>query len=360
MSAVETEKTITIRRPDDFHVHLRQGDALKPLALITARRFGRATIMPNTKPPVRTVREAKLYRSQIIEAVGGEYPRFDPKMTLYLTDMTTCRDIEEAAESEFMIGAKLYPAGATTNSDSGVTNIFENEGFLRVLGAMESCGLPLLVHAETPDGDVFSRERDFLSDILSWIVAEHPRLKVVVEHITTWYAAEWVCAKWDKGRHIGATITAHHLLANRTDMLGDGMKPSMYCKPILKEERDRINLLTCAASDQPFLFAGTDSAPHPKTSKHTSCCAAGCFTAPYALELYAQAFDSIGEIDKLERFLSYNGAIFFGLPLNKGTVTLGKTSRGTTIEDTRWIAGRAFEPFKAGDVINWEVIEHSY
>ena len=318
---------LTIRRPDDFHVHVRQGVPAQTLVCFTAKTFGRATIMPNTSPPIRIVAEAQIYRDALLDATRDDYPWFEPMMTLYLTDETTPNDIRLAAECPWLIGAKLYPAGATTNSTQGVTRIEKGAPIWRTLQEMEGYGLPLLIHGEMAEGDVFDRERAFIEREMALIVGGCSDLKVVLEHITTRAAVEYVLALHGYGLPVAATITPHHLLIDRNDLLADGLEPHNYCKPIVKRADDREALVLAATTGFPCFFAGTDSAPHPQDSKESHCCAAGCFTAPHAVELYAEVFERAGKIDKLEAFLSEHGANFFGLPLNEGTITLERRPR---------------------------------
>ena len=314
--------TLTITRPDDWHLHLRDGDALAAVVPHTARQFARAIVMPNLRPPVTTTAQAREYRERILAAL----PRgaaFEPLMTLYLTENTTAEEIRRAVESGFVHGVKLYPAGATTNSDSGVTDV---RRCAAVFEAMQRIGLPLLVHGEVTAGgvDVFDRERVFLDQVLQPLRRDFPALKVVFEHITTKDAAQYVR---DADGPLGATITAHHLLFNRNAlfMTADGktgMRPHFYCLPVLKREVHRQALVAAATSGNPRFFLGTDSAPHPRGDKENACGCAGCYTAAFALELYAEAFDAAGALGRFEAFASFHGPDFYGLPRNSGTVTL--------------------------------------
>lgn len=347
---------LILRQPDDWHVHVRQGEAAKEYVRMTAAQFGRATIMPNTKPPIKTVLQASKYRKHLMSALPKD-TKFFPMMTLYLTDETHPVEIKLAAESPIMIGAKLYPAGATTNSSDGLTNLY-TENAHAIFRAMELFGLPLLVHAELAKGDVFGREKRFLKNHMDGILEKYPKLKVVIEHITTAFACMWVEEKHNKGFDVAATITAHHLLVDYNDMLGDGLRPHLYCKPILKSEEDRETLIRHATDAAPYIFAGTDSAPHPIHAKHTDCCAAGCFTAPHAIELYAEAFDRAGRMDQLEKFMSVNGAQFFGLPLNYGEITLVEEPHKIPDESIliRDESGAfRIKPFMAGEKLHWKL-----
>ncbi len=343
--------SITFPTPDDMHLHVRQGDALQAVVPYTARQFARAIIMPNTTPPVRTTEDAASYRDEILAAVPKGLP-FVPLMTLYLTGDTSRGDIYHAGTSGFVFGVKFYPAGATTNSQFGVSDI---RTMAPVLNAIQEAGLLLLLHGEVAgqDTDVFHREDSFVSYTLPWIVDTFPDLRIVLEHITTKTSVDFV-RKARPG--VAATITAHHLLANRTHMLGDGIRPHYYCKPILKKEEDRIALLEAAASGNPKFFLGTDSAPHPRhgdwsKAKETGCGCAGCFTAHASLELYAEAFDSIGMIERLPDFAARFGREFYGLPLNDGTVTL---TREEWLPPQELIFGEnTLVPFRAEMPLKW-------
>lgn len=313
-------QTITLPRPDDWHVHFRDGDRLAAVVADTAATFGRAVVMPNLKPPVTTTAQALAYRDRILaalQAVGGR-AGFRPLMTLYLTDNMPPDEIDRAVDSGAVVGVKLYPAGATTNSAAGVTDIRRVDA---VLDRMAARGLPLLVHGEvTADHvDIFDREARFLDDVLAPLLERHPTLKVVLEHVTTAAGVDFVRAR---GRRVGATITAHHLLATRNDLLVGGIKPHYYCLPILKTSLDRDALLDAASGDDPSFFLGTDSAPHPVSGKESSCGCAGCYTAHASLELYAEAFAQVGRLDRLADFASRRGPAFYGLPENDDHITL--------------------------------------
>jgi len=308
---------LILGRPDDFHVHLRDGAGLASVVPFTAAQFGRALVMPNLKPPVTTVALAAEYRQRILAAVPAG-ASFDPLLTLYLTDRTTVDEVARVAASGFVRAFKYYPAGATTNSDSGVTAL---ANVYPVLEAMQRHGVVLCIHGEVTDPatDVFDREAIFVEQSLQQIVRDFPALRIVVEHITTSEAAAFVAAA---PAHVGATITPQHLLYNRTTIFTGGIRPHFYCLPILKRETHRQALVKAAISGSPKFFLGTDSAPHAKNAKEACCGAAGCFTSHAAVELYAEAFDAAGALDKLDDFASRFGAEFYGLPRNAGTVTL--------------------------------------
>ncbi len=310
-------QTITITRPDDWHLHLRDGAEMAAVLPDTAKRFARAIVMPNLKPPVTSVELARAYRDRILAALPTGL-EFTPLMTLYLTDHTSPQEIERAKASGFIHAVKLYPAGATTNSQSGVTDLKKVSA---VLAAMEANGLPLLVHGEVTDGDMFDREQIFIDRLLRPLVERYPNLRLVLEHITTKQAAEFVASA---GANIGATITAHHLLLNRNALFQGGIRPHHYCLPILKREEHRQALVQAATSGNPKFFLGTDSAPHAQHTKENACGCAGVYTANAAIELYAEVFDNVGALDKLEGFASFFGADFYGLPRNNSKITLDK------------------------------------
>jgi dihydroorotase len=340
--------TITIKRPDDWHLHLRDGAALKAVLPDTAARFARAIVMPNLRPPVTTTALALAYRERILQALPAGMP-FEPLMTLYLTDNTSAYEIINAKESGMIHGVKLYPAGATTNSDSGVSNLGH---CVKALEAMEKVGLPLLVHAEVTDAhvDVFDREKVFIDKIMQPLLQKFQGLKVVFEHITTKDAADFVIAA---DNHIAATITAHHLLMNRNAMFTGGIRPHHYCLPVLKREEHRQALVSAAISASPKFFLGTDSAPHAKSAKENSCGCAGMYTAHAAIELYAEAFDAANALDKLEGFASVHGADFYGLPVNESTITLQKTA--WTVPESIPYDGDVLVPLRAGQSIAWKL-----
>ncbi len=339
---------ITLARPDDWHIHLRDGAALPQTVADAAREFGRAIVMPNLVPPVRTAEQAADYRERILAArpVGS---RFEPLMVLYLTDRTSPEDVRSAKASGFVHAAKLYPAGATTNSDSGVTSL---DNLFPTLEAMAEIGLPLLVHGEVTHAevDVFDREKKFIDEHLVRIVQRFPTLKVVFEHITTGDAAAFVR---EAPANVGATITVHHLLYNRNHMLVGGIRPHFYCLPILKRNTHQSALLDAATSGNPKFFLGTDSAPHARHAKEAACGCAGCYTAYGALELYAEAFESRDALDRLEGFASHFGPDFYGLPRNTETVTLVR-------EDWQAPASLPFGdhevvPLRAGETLRWRL-----
>lgn len=343
-----TEK-ITITRPDDWHLHLRDGAALQVVTADTAKQFGRAIVMPNLRPPVTTTALAVAYRERIMQA-SPESVNFEPLMVLYLTDKTTAEEIHKAKDSGIVHGVKLYPAGATTNSESGVTSI---EKCADALVAMQAVGLPLLVHAEVTDVDVdvFDREKVFIDRHMKRLIADYPNLKVVFEHITTKDAVEFVAAAGD---YVAATITAHHLLMNRNDIFKGGIRPHHYCLPILKREEHRQALVNAATSGSAKFFLGTDSAPHAKNSKEAACGCAGIYTAHAAIELYTEVFDAVGALDKLEGFASFYGADFYGLPRNAETVTLRKES--WHVPESYPYDGDVLVPLRAGQKIAWKMV----
>jgi dihydroorotase len=312
-------RRITITRPDDWHLHLRDGAHLRAVLPDTARRFARAIVMPNLKPPVTTVKLALEYRGRILDALPAG-ARFEPLMTLYLTDGTRPGEIAEARSSGRVHAVKYYPAGATTHSDAGVTDIAKCGPALE---AMEKAGLPLLVHGEVTDPavDVFDRERVFIDRVAAPLIARHPGLRVVLEHITTREAAEFVRAAPPR---VAATLTAHHLLLSRNALFAGGVRPHHFCLPVLKRESHRRALVECATSGDPRFFLGTDSAPHARHTKEAECGCAGIYTAHAGIELYAEAFAAAGALDRLEGFASRHGAQFYGLPVNQGTVTLAE------------------------------------
>ncbi|MBV8659932.1 MAG: dihydroorotase [Burkholderiales bacterium] len=342
-------QTITLIRPDDWHLHLRDGDALKAVVPDTARRFGRAIVMPNLKPPVRTVTEAAAYRERVLAAVPAGMT-FEPLMTLYLTDTTPPDEIARVKESGFVKALKLYPAGATTNSDAGVTDISR---VLPTLQAMAELGVPLLVHGEVTDHsvDVFDREAVFIERVMKPLLEKLPNLRVVFEHITTKQAAHFV---WAAGDNVGATITAHHLLMNRNALFQGGIRPHHYCLPVLKREIHREVLVEMATSGNPRFFLGTDSAPHGKSTKEAACGCAGMYTANNGIELYAEAFEAVGALDKLEAFASRNGPLFYGLPANGDTITLVKEATPVPAE-LPYLANDSLVPLRAGETVAWRL-----
>jgi dihydroorotase len=341
-------RKITIARPDDWHLHLRDGEHLRAVLPDTARRFARAIVMPNLKPPVTTTALALEYRGRILAALPAG-ARFEPLMTLYLTDNTRPEEIAAARASGRVHAAKYYPAGATTNSDSGVTDIAK---CARVLEAMEKHGMPLLVHGEVTDPavDVFDREKVFIERVLAPLVGRHAGLKVVMEHITTREAAGFVTAAPPR---VAATITAHHLLLSRNALFAGGIRPHHYCLPVVKRETHRQALVAAAASGNPRFFLGTDSAPHARHTKETDCGCAGIYTAHAGIELYAEVFAAAGALDRLEGFASRHGPLFYGLPVNHDTITLAEETWPVP-GDTAFGADRLV-PFRAGERVGWRL-----
>ena len=342
---------ITLTRPDDWHLHLRDGPALAAVLPHSARQFARAIVMPNLRPPVTTVAAAGEYRARILAALPAGLS-FEPLMTLYLTDHTPVDEIRRAAESDSVQAVKLYPAGATTNSDAGVTDLERCDA---TVAAMAELGVPLLVHGEATDPaiDVFDREKVFIDRVLQPLLVRHPTLKVVFEHITTSDAADFVAAC---GPNIAATITAHHLLYNRNAIFAGGLRPHYYCLPVLKRERHRLALLHAATSGSRKFFLGTDSAPHAQPTKEMACGCAGCYTAHAALEFYAEAFASVGRLDRLEAFASFNGPDFYGLPRNRGQVTLEQQDWRVP-EAYAYAAGDVLVPLRAGEWLPWRMLD---
>ena len=340
--------SFTIRQPDDWHVHLRDGTALTAVARFTAAQFGRAIVMPNLKTPVTTTAAAAAYRDRILAALPVDCG-FEPLMTLYLTDATTPQEIEAAKRSAIVHGVKLYPAGATTHSDSGVTDLWRLDA---VLDKMQAAGMPLLVHGEVTDRDVdvFDRETRFIDATLAPLVQRYPGLKIVFEHITTARAAQFVLSAHPG---VAATITPQHLLHNRNAIFQGGIRPHYYCLPILKKESDRQALLSAATSGNPKFFLGTDSAPHERGTKESACGCAGMFTAHAAIELYAEAFEEAGKLERLESFASDFGCDFYGLPKNQGSITLMKNP---------WLVATSLPfgdgtliPYRAGESVQWRL-----
>jgi len=346
-------KSLTITRPDDWHLHLRDGAAMAAVLPHTARQFARAIVMPNLKPPVTTTAEAEAYRARIQAALPAGLA-FEPLMTLYLTDNTLADEIRRAKASGIVHGVKLYPAGATTNSDSGVTDVRKPRAALE---AMQELGLPLLVHGEVTHAqvDVFDREAVFIDEVLHPLRKDFPQLKIVFEHITTREAAQYVR---DASGPIAATITAHHLLFNRNAIFMTaegraGVRPHYYCLPVLKREAHRLSLVEAATGGDPRFFLGTDSAPHPKGEKETACGCAGCYTALNALELYAEVFEDAGRLDRLEAFASHFGADYYGLPRNRGTVTLQR--RASKVPAELPFGAATIVPLRAGESLRWSL-----
>jgi len=340
---------LTLTRPDDWHLHLRDGDGLKAVLPDTAKQFARAIVMPNLRPPVTTAEAALAYYQRIKQALPAGLT-FEPLMTLYLTDNTPAQEIVAARASGVVQAVKLYPAGATTNSDSGVTSLHKCAG---ALAEMEKQGMPLLIHGEVTDGevDVFDREKVFIERHLQPLLKDFPGLKVVFEHITTQDAAAFVAAG---SANLAATITAHHLLMNRNAMFSGGMRPHHYCLPVLKRETHRLALVQAAISGSGKFFLGTDSAPHPKSAKEASCGCAGMYTAHAAIELYAEAFEEAGALDQLQGFASEFGADFYGLPRNREQITLRKVA--WQVPETIPFADDVLVPLRAGQTIAWKLV----
>ncbi|MDR2187376.1 MAG: dihydroorotase [Azonexus sp.] len=340
---------LTLTRPDDWHLHLRDGAALAAVLPHTAARFARAIVMPNLKPPVTTVDQAAAYRQRILAALPAGMI-FEPLMTLYLTDRTPPGEIAKAAASGFVKAVKLYPAGATTHSDAGVTDI---DKAAAAIGEMEHLGLPLLVHGEVTDPavDLFDREKAFIDTVLQPLTERFPRLRVVMEHITTADAAQFVASAPD---NVAATITAHHLLYNRNAIFIGGVRPHWYCLPVLKRETHRRALLEAAISGNHKFFLGTDSAPHARSAKEAACGCAGCYTAYAAIELYAEAFEQAGALDRLEAFASFHGADWYGLPRNTDTLTLVKES-WTAPAAYPYLPADGIVPLRAGETLSWKL-----
>jgi dihydroorotase len=343
---------LTLLRPDDWHIHLRDGAVLQHTVADVARTFARAIIMPNLVPPVRNASEADAYRQRILSA-RPQGSHFEPLMVLYLTDNTQPEDIRNAKASGFVHAAKLYPAGATTNSDSGVTSV---DKIFPVLEAMAEVGLPLLVHGEVTRNeiDVFDREKVFIGEHLSRVVEHFPSLKVVFEHITTSDAVQFVQST---SANVAATITAHHLLYNRNHMLVGGIRPHFYCLPILKRNTHQEALLDAATSGSPKFFLGTDSAPHAQHAKEAACGCAGCYSAYAAIELYAEAFEQRNALDKLEAFASKNGPDFYGLPRNTDTITLVRED--WTAPASLPLGEQTVIPLRAGETLRWRLLERN-
>jgi dihydroorotase len=340
--------TLTITRPDDWHIHFRDGAAMQSVLPDTARVFGRAIAMPNLKPPVVNVADAAAYRERLLAAAAGT--SFEPLMTLYLTDNTTAEEIRHARASGFVHAVKYYPAGATTNSDSGVTELTKA---YKAIAAMEEAGMPLLLHGEVvdPDVDVFDREAVFIERHLVRLLKDFPRLKIVLEHITTRQAAEFVAAA---PANVAATVTVHHLLYNRNAMFKGGIRPHLYCLPVLKREQHRQALVAAAISGNPKFFLGTDSAPHAVGAKETACGCAGIYSAHAAIELYAEAFEDAGALDRLEAFASFYGADFYGLPRHTDTLTLRRENWDAPARLK--LGDESLVPLRAGEAIRWRVV----
>jgi dihydroorotase len=340
--------TLTIARPDDWHIHFRDGAAMQSVLPDTARVFGRAIAMPNLRPPVVNVDDAAAYRERLLAAAAGT--SFEPLMTLYLTDNTAPETIRRARESGFVHAVKYYPAGATTNSDSGVTELAKA---YPAIAAMEEAGMPLLLHGEVvdPEVDVFDREAVFIERHLVQLMKDFPKLKIVLEHITTRQAAEFVAAA---PANVAATVTVHHLLYNRNAMFKGGIRPHLYCLPVLKREQHRQALVAVAISGNSKFFLGTDSAPHAVGAKESACGCAGIYSAHAAIELYAEVFEDAGALDKLEAFASFYGADFYGLPRHADTITLRRES--WTVPASLGMGAETLVPLRAGETIRWRVV----
>ena len=345
-----TQKLI-IRRPDDWHVHLRDGAMLKDVVNYTARQFGRAIIMPNLTPPVTTIAQGRAYRERILNALDAELD-FTPLITCYLTDTIDTQEVANGHMEGVFTACKLYPANATTNSAHGVTDIRK---ISTVLDVMQKSGMPLLVHGEVThkDVDIFDREAVFIDEVLTHIVADFPELKIVFEHITTQEAAQFVA---QAGPNIAATITPHHLDFNRNAIFQGGIRPHFYCLPIAKREKHRLALRQAATSGSSKFFLGTDTAPHAIGAKENACGCAGIFNAPHAMESYAKTFDEEGALDKLEGFASEHGPKFYGLPLNEGSITLKRQE--TVVPEKLTVVDTEIVPFHAGEVLDWSVEAH--
>ena len=339
---------VTLIRPDDWHLHLRDGEALMSVLADSARRFARAIVMPNLRPPVTTVAAASGYRDRIVSALPSGSD-FEPLMTLYLTDNTRPAEIHKAKASGIVSAVKYYPAGATTNSDSGVTDIRK---CIDALEAMAETRMPLLIHGEVtdPQVDIFDREKVFIERTMIALVQQLPRLSIVMEHITTANAVKFVLSAPD---NVAATITAHHLLMNRNDIFRGGIRPHYYCLPILKREEHRLALVKAATSGNPKFFLGTDSAPHARHTKETACGCAGIYTAHAGIELYAEAFDAAGSLDKLEGFASFHGADFYGLARNRRQITLVRSA--WSVPGKIPYGGDTLVPLRGGDTVAWKI-----
>lgn len=344
-------ETLTIVRPDDWHVHVRDGELMQLAVPDTARQFGRAIIMPNLNPPVTSVTSAAEYRGRIASATPAGLD-FEPLMTLYLTEDLPAEEIARAKASGFVHAVKWYPAGATTNSQKGVRSI---DRCYPVLAAMEEHALPLLVHAETTDSavDIFDREAVFLEATLAPLLGRFPGLRVVVEHLTSSQAVQFLR---DAAPHVGGTITAHHLTLNRNDVLAGGIRPHLYCLPIVKRESHRQALLEAATSGEERFFLGTDSAPHPRRAKESACGCAGIYTAHAAMELYAEVFEQAGALDRLEAFASFHGPDFYGLPRNTQHMTLEK--RSWEVPQSCSFGSETLVPFRGGESLHWRVVDN--
>ncbi|WP_090253748.1 dihydroorotase [Ectothiorhodospira marina] len=341
---------LRIRRPDDWHLHVRDGHVLSDAVPHSAKQFARAVIMPNLKPPVVSVDQALQYRQRILEALPRD-STFNPLMTIYLTDSTSPEEIRKAVDSGRILGVKLYPAGATTHSDAGVSDI---RNTYPTLQAMQDLGLPLLVHGEAtaPSVDIFDREQVFIDNTLIPLVEQFPGLKIVLEHITTAQAVEFVRQAPER---VGATVTPQHILMNRNALFQGGMRPHHFCLPVLKRETHRVAIMEALTEGHPRFFLGTDSAPHPQGAKESACGCAGIFSAPAAIEFYAEAFEQAGALDKLEGFASLNGPAFYGLPVNEDFITLKREP--WTIPQAYPFGGEQVVPLRAGGEVSWRLVD---
>ena len=347
--ALNRPDSITITRPDDWHLHLRDGATMASVLPDTARQFARAIVMPNLKPPVTTTEQAIAYRERILAALPAGM-QFEPLMVLYLTDNTPPEEIQRARDSGIVHAVKLYPAGATTNSDAGVSDLSK---CYKTLEAMQKIGMPFLVHGEVTDPaiDIFDREAVFIDRVMQPLRRDMPELNIVFEHITTRDAAQYVA---EADGHVAATITAHHLLYNRNELFKGGIRPHYYCLPVLKREIHRQALVAAATSGSNKFFLGTDSAPHPKGLKEHACGCAGCYTALHAMELYTQAFDQADALDKLEQFASFNGPAFYKLPRNTGTITLRREE--WQVPGELPLGEATLVPLNGGETIGWKFV----
>ncbi|MCG5524205.1 dihydroorotase [Ectothiorhodospira haloalkaliphila] len=345
-----TIEELRIRRPDDWHLHVRDGDVLGDAVPHSARQFARAVIMPNLKPPVVSVEQALQYRERILDALP-QGSNFNPLMTIYLTDSTSPEEIRKAVDSGLIVGVKLYPAGATTHSDAGVTDI---RNTYPTLQAMQDLGLPLLVHGEAtaPSVDIFDREQVFIDNTLIPLVEQFPGLKIVLEHITTAQAVEFVR---EAPERVGATVTPQHILMNRNALFQGGMRPHHFCLPVLKRETHRVAIMEALAEGHPRFFLGTDSAPHPQGAKESACGCAGIFSAPAAIEFYAEAFEQAGALDKLEAFASLNGPAFYGLPVNEDFITLRREP--LSLPEAYPFGKERVVPLRAGGQVSWRLVD---
>lgn len=350
-----TVETLTIPKPDDWHVHLRDGDMLRAVLPYTARHFARAVVMPNLKPPITTSAQAKAYRDRILEALPA-HMTFTPLMTAYLTDVTEPDDLERGFAEGILFAGKLYPSGTTTNSDKGVTDM---QAISMTLDRMQRIGMPLLVHGEVadPEVDFFDREAAFIDHVLIPLRRSFPELKIVLEHITTKHAAQYVAAEAQNGK-LGATITAHHLMMNRNALFDGGIQPHHFCLPVLKSEEDRQAILLAATSGAPMFFAGTDSAPHPRSVKESAKGAGGIFSAPNALAVYAEVFEQAEALDRMADFVSLNGPAFYDLPINAASLTLEKFAPAPPpLKPILTEDGAEIVAFPSDKALLWRVVE---